>query len=235
MRKLLLFLAIAFMLAAAGPVWAAAEAPPPTPPAAEVVFFIEVALLVAAGRIGGELMQRIGQPAVMGQLLAGIVLGPTVFGALLPDLQAAVFPPEATQHGMIDAVAQLGILMLLLLTGMETDLRLVRRVGLPALFVSVAGIAVPFVLGFTVGEIAPEWIVPDPSQRIVTSLFLGTALSIASVKIVAMVVRDLGFLDATSDRSSSPPPSSTTRSGGSSSASSPALPSTANSGCRVSS
>jgi Kef-type K+ transport system membrane component KefB/nucleotide-binding universal stress UspA family protein len=194
MRKSLPFLTMAFALAAAGPAWAAAEAPPPTPPAAEVIFFIEIVLLIAAGRIGGELMQRIGQPAVMGQILAGIVLGPTVFGTVLPDLQAAVFPPEATQHGMIDAVAQLGILMLLLLTGMETDLRLVRRVGLPALFVSVTGIAVPFVLGFAVGEVAPEWIIPDPGRRVVTALFLGTALSIASVKIVAMVVRDLGFL-----------------------------------------
>ena len=193
MGKSFPILAMAFVLAAAGPAWAAA-APPPTPPAAEVIFFIEIVLLIAAGRIGGELMQRIGQPAVMGQILAGIVLGPTVFGALLPDLQAAVFPPGATQHGMIDAVAQLGILMLLLLTGMETDLRLVRRVGLPALYVSVAGIAVPFVLGFAVGAVAPEWIIPDPGRRVVTALFLGTALSIASVKIVAMVVRDLGFL-----------------------------------------
>ena len=194
MRKSALFLPTGFLLAAAGTAWAAAEAPPPTPPASEVIFFIEVALLIAAGRIGGELMQRIGQPAVMGQILAGIVLGPTVFGALLPDLQAAVFPPEALQHGMIDAVAQLGIIMLLLLTGMETDLRLVRRVGLPALFVSVAGIAVPFVLGVAVGLVAPDWIVPEPDKRIVTALFLGTALSIASVKIVAMVVRELGFL-----------------------------------------
>ncbi len=71
------FLVAAFGLAMAVPAWAAAEAPPPTPPAAEVVFLVEVALLIAAGRIGGELMQRIGQPAVMGQLIAGIVLGPT--------------------------------------------------------------------------------------------------------------------------------------------------------------
>ncbi len=193
MRSPVRLVAMAVVLAAGGPAWAAAEVPP-TAPSAEVLFLVEIALLVAAGWIGGELMQRIGQPAVMGQLVAGVVLGPTVFGALLPDLQATVFPPEATQHGMIDAVAQLGILMLLLLTGMETDLRLVRRVGRPALFVSIAGIVVPFGLGFAAGEMAPEWILPDPAQRVVTSLFLGTALSIASVKIVATVVRELGFL-----------------------------------------
>ena len=175
--------------------YALAAAEPAIPsPASEVVFFIQVAILIVAGRIGGELMQRIGQPAVMGQLVAGIVLGPSFFGVVLPDLQATVFPPDAQQRGMLDAVAQLGVLLLLLLTGMETDLRLVRRVGPPALFVSLAGIAVPFALGFLVGEVAPEWIIPNPEMRVVTSLFLGTALSIASVKIVAMVVRDLGFL-----------------------------------------
>jgi Kef-type K+ transport system membrane component KefB/nucleotide-binding universal stress UspA family protein len=193
MRKSLPLVA-AMVLVAAAPTWAVAAAPPPpTPPTSEVTFFVEVLLLVAAGRLGGELMQRIGQPAVMGQLLAGIILGPSVFGALLPDVQTAIFPPEASQHGMIDAVGQLGIILLLLLTGMETDLRLVRRIGLPALFVSLGGIAVPFVLGFAIGLVAPEWLLPDPAKRIVTALFLGTALSIASVKIVAMVVRDLGF------------------------------------------
>ena len=178
---------------ACGETYGATE-PTVTQPASEILFFVQVAVLIVAGRIGGELMQRIGQPAVMGQLVAGVILGPTVFGTLLPGLQHTVFPPDQIQHGMIDAVGQLGILMLLLLTGMETDLRLVRRIGAPALFISTAGIAVPFFLGFLVGEMAPEWIVPDPSKRVVTSLFLGTALSIASVKIVAMVVRDLGFL-----------------------------------------
>ncbi len=95
---------------------------------------------------------------------------------------------------MLGAVASLGVLMLLLLTGMETDLRLVRRVGRPAVTVSLAGIAVPFASGVLLGEVAPDWILPDPSHRLLTSLFLGTALSIASVKIVAMVVRELGFL-----------------------------------------
>jgi Kef-type K+ transport system membrane component KefB/nucleotide-binding universal stress UspA family protein len=95
---------------------------------------------------------------------------------------------------MVDAVGQLGVLMLLLLTGMETDLRLVRRIGRPAFLVSVAGIVVPFTCGFLLGHFAPDWLIPDPAKRLVTSLFLGTALSIASVKIVAMVIRDLGFL-----------------------------------------
>ncbi len=181
------------LLAGGGVAWAAAATEAPAGPSL-TIFFIQVALLVVAGRIGGEVMQRLGQPAVIGQLLAGIVLGPSVFGALWPHAQAAIFPDRADQHAMIEAVAQLGVLMLLLLTGMETDLRLVRRVGKPAVMVSLAGIAVPFVCGVGLGELAPDWVLPHPDMRLATSLFLGTALSIASVKIVAMVIRDLGFL-----------------------------------------
>src|SRR5712692_9690863 len=107
----------------------------------EVVFLAEIIVLLVCGRVLGEAMQRIGQPAVMGQLLAGILLGPSVLGALSPDLQHALFPGSHEQKSMIDAVSQLGILMLLLLTGMETDLSLVRKVGMTALSVSLAGIA----------------------------------------------------------------------------------------------
>src|SRR5438045_7214896 len=93
----------------------------------EAVFIAQIILLLLCGRLLGEVMQRIGQPAIMGQLLSGVLLGPSVLGALSPELQQALFPASHDQKGMIDAVSQLGILMLLLLTGMETDLSLVRK------------------------------------------------------------------------------------------------------------
>jgi Kef-type K+ transport system membrane component KefB len=71
-------------------------------------------------------MQRFGQPAVMGQLIAGILLGPAVLGMLWPGLQHTLFPGSPEQKAMTDAVGQLGILLLLLLTGMETDLSVFR-------------------------------------------------------------------------------------------------------------
>jgi K+:H+ antiporter len=98
---------------------------------------------------------------------------------------------------MTDAVAQLGILLLLLLTGMETDLSVFRRSRRAAFSVSIAGIAVPFLFGVLLGELLPSSILPDPNKRLITTLFLGTALSISSVKIVAMVVREVGFLRRT--------------------------------------
>lgn len=174
-----------------GAVWAAEGKSGPS----EVVFIFQMMLLIFVGRLLGEAFQRIGQPAVTGQLVAGILLGPTLLGALWPDAQHWLFPPGAKeQKAMLDAVSQVGILMLLLLTGMETDLRLVRRAGLAAASVSLMGIVIPFVCGFTLGELLPDSMIPNPNLRIVTSLFLGTALSIASIKIVAMVVREMNYM-----------------------------------------
>jgi Kef-type K+ transport system membrane component KefB/nucleotide-binding universal stress UspA family protein len=160
----------------------------------EVVFFSQLGLLILFGRLLGEGMQRIGQPAVMGQLLAGIIFGPSVFGLLWPEAQSAIFPRSAEQKSMIEAISQLGILMLLLLTGMETDLKLVTRVRRPAIAISVAGVALPFLGGFMLGEMLPNALLPRPDSRFITALFLGTALSISSVKIVAMVVREMNFM-----------------------------------------
>lgn len=181
---------------AAGLAWSnGALAADTRPGASEVVFIFQLMLLIFVGRSLGEIFQRFGQPAVTGQLVAGILLGPTVLGALWPDAQHWLFPPEQKeQKAMLDAVSQLGILMLLLLTGMETDLPLVRRAGRAALSVSLSGIVVPFACGFILGELLPDTMIPNPQLRIVTSLFLGTAMSIASIKIVAMVVREMNYM-----------------------------------------
>src|SRR5262249_32113190 len=165
-----------------------------SPGPSEVVFLCQIIALLACGRLMGELMQRIGQPAVMGQLIAGILLGPSVLGALWPELQHSLFPASPDQKAMTDAVAQLGILLLLLLTGMETDLSVVRRSRRAAFSVSIAGILVPFLCGVLLGELLPDTLLPNPGERLIAALFLGTALSISSVKIVAMVVREVGFL-----------------------------------------
>jgi hypothetical protein len=165
--------------------------------ASVVVFVAQIVALLIAGRVVGELMQRIGQPAVMGQILAGVVLGPSVLGTVAPGLWHELFPSAAEQKAMLDAVAQLGILLLLLMTGLETDLAVFREARRPALSISIAGIAVPFICGAALGAYLPESMLPSPGRRVITALFLGTALSISSVKIVALVVRDLGFVRRT--------------------------------------
>jgi K+:H+ antiporter len=174
-----------------GPAWAAEGG---GKGASEAIFIAQIVVLMVVGRLVGEAMLRLRQPAVMGQLIAGLMLGPSLFGLLLPDAQHALFPKSPEQKAMIDAISQFGILLLLLLTGMETDLKLVRQTGRASLFASLMGIVIPFVCGVALGEMLPDSMLPDPEKRIITSLFLGTALSIASVKIVAMVVREMNFM-----------------------------------------
>src|SRR3569833_961526 len=161
---------------------------------AEFLLLVQVALLICVGRGLGERMQRIGQPAVIGELLAGLVLGPSLFGWLWPSAQTAIFPHDPAQKAMLDGIAQFGILLLLLLPGMEIDLKLVRKVGRPAVTISIFGIVLPFACGFTLGEMMPDNLLPHPEARLVASLFLGTALSISSIKIVAVVVREMDFM-----------------------------------------
>ncbi|MGX8008278.1 cation:proton antiporter [Mesorhizobium sp. ORM8.1] len=160
----------------------------------EGIFVLELILLLVVGRGIGEILENLGQPAVMGQLIGGILLGPSLLGWLWPAAERLVFADDPSQKSMINAIAQLGVLMLLLLTGMETDLRLVRRVGRACFSISAAGVAVPFVLGFIAAQFMPDALLAAGSERIVAGLFLGTALSISSVKIVAMVVRDMNFM-----------------------------------------
>jgi len=160
----------------------------------ESLFLVQVLLLVVLGRLLGEAMVRIGQPSVMGQIIGGILLGPSVLGVAWPDGGKLLFPDMPEQRAMLDGLAQLGILFMLLLAGMETDLALAVRLRRAALGVSLTGIVVPFACGFALGQMMPADLLPHPEARLVASLFLGTALSISSVKIVASVVREMDFM-----------------------------------------
>jgi len=120
------WLLIPVLLLAAAPAFGAEQAHKGP---SEALFIADVLALMIVGRLLGEAMLRIGQPAVMGQLVAGLLLGPSLFGLLLPDIQHALFPKSPEQKAMIDAISQFGILLLLLLTGPETHLQLVRQTG----------------------------------------------------------------------------------------------------------
>lgn len=160
----------------------------------EVVFIAQLVALMLTGRLLGEAMLRLGQPAVMGQLIAGLLLGPSFLGFIAPDFQHLLFPSAPEQKAMLQGISEAGILLLLLLTGMETDLRLVRATGKASVYASLMGIIIPFGLGVMLGYFMPADMLPHPDHRLITALFLGTALSIASVKIVAMVVREMNFM-----------------------------------------
>jgi Kef-type K+ transport system membrane component KefB/nucleotide-binding universal stress UspA family protein len=155
------------------------------------LLLLQLGLLLAVARLGAELVRRFGMPAVVGELAGGILLGPSIFGYFAPSFFAAVFPPDAFQWHLLDTVGTLGLVFLLLLTGLETDLKLVRTIGRPALIISFTGMLLPFAAGFALGTWLPESFVVHPGQRVLFSLFLATALAISAMPVIAKILIDL--------------------------------------------
>ncbi len=163
----------------------------PIAPHSLFLLLIQLALLIGAARIGAELFKRLGLPAVLGELGAGIVLGPSVFGRMAPVSFLAVFPRAAEQFHLLDVVGTLGMVFLLLMTGLETDVKLVRNLGRAALITSATGMLLPFGLGFALGIFMPDAYLADPHHRVLFSLFLATTMSISAMPVIAKILVDL--------------------------------------------
>lgn len=159
-----------------------------------LLVLIQLSLLLLVARGLGELMRRINLPPVVGELLAGVLLGPSLFGWLFPTLQTHIFPRSQVQSDLLSVVSWLGVLFLLIVTGLETDLNLILRKGKTALLISLGGIVVPFITGFGLGWLLPETFLADPAKRLVFSLFIATAMSISAVPVIAKVLMDLNLI-----------------------------------------
>jgi Na+:H+ antiporter len=143
-----------------------------------LLFSIAVLWLVA--KAGGLVAERLGQPAVLGELLAGIGLGTLAF--LVPGMQRF---SETSENPTLAFLAEVGVLILLFDVGLETDLRALARVGASAVLVAVIGVVVPIVLGAA----ASAWLSPD--KPMLVHVFVGATLSATSVGITARVLKDL--------------------------------------------
>jgi Kef-type K+ transport system membrane component KefB/nucleotide-binding universal stress UspA family protein len=155
------------------------------------LLLVQLALLVTVARVGAEAAKRIGLPAVVGELGAGIALGPSGFGHWFPNGFATIFPPTNESFHLLEAFSAVGMTMLLLLTGLETDIRLVRNLGPAALIASMMGMVLPFGLGFGLGYLTPASYLADPNSRILFSLFMATAMSISAMPVIAKILVDL--------------------------------------------
>ncbi len=163
-----------------------------------LVFLIQLALLVGVARIFGWLMKSVGQPAVVGELLAGVVLGPTLFGRVAPDAFEWVFG-EATVTSVIFGISWLGVIMLLVVIGFETDLGIIARFRNAAISVSAGALLVPLAVAASLAFLVPEsFIGPGPGgegvDRAVFAGFLALALSVSALPVVAKILQDMGYL-----------------------------------------
>lgn len=158
-----------------------------------VTLLISLGALLATARLLGELARRFHQPSIVGELLAGLVLGPTLLGRFAPGFHDTLFPPgDADLRLLIQGIALLAIVMFLLVAGIEVDLSTVWRLGRAALSVSVGGIVLPFALGMAAAYAMPGiFHIPSGVNHNVFALFLATALSISALPVIAKTLLDL--------------------------------------------
>jgi Kef-type K+ transport system membrane component KefB len=159
-----------------------------------LIFWLQLLVLVGVARGLGGLMRRVGQPAVVGELAAGLVVGPSLLGRVLPDVHAYLFPPDPVQDGLLLAVSWIGVVLLLVVTGFETDLKLLSRLGRTSVAVSTFSLVVPLLLGFGLGSALPEVFLGAADQRLPFALFMAVALSISSLPVVAKILMDMGLM-----------------------------------------
>ncbi len=158
---------------------------------AVLLVLLQLSALLIIARLGSEVVKRFGLPTVVGELAAGILLGPTVFGHFLPGPFHQLFPPSAEQFHLLEIVSWLGMILLMLLTGIETDVRLLKNLGRSAFTASVFGMVVPFAAGLALGWEMPVRYVANPDQRTLFALFLATAMSISAMPVIAKILLDL--------------------------------------------
>lgn len=159
-----------------------------------LVFWVGLLVILVAARGLGALMRRVGQPAVVGELLAGLVLGPSILGKIAPDITDWLFPADDAQTAMLFTVGWLGVLLLLVATGFETDLGLIRRLGRAATTVSAGSLLVPAAAGLAVGWFIPSTFVGDDTERYIFALFIAAALSISSLPVIAKILSEMGLM-----------------------------------------
>jgi Kef-type K+ transport system membrane component KefB/nucleotide-binding universal stress UspA family protein len=157
-------------------------------------FFGQLFVLLVTARALGELARAFEFPSVLGELLAGIVLGPSILGNVAPSVFLTVFPAAPIQYHLLEAVSWLGLVMLLVITGFETDLDLIASRAGRAGAIASTSIVVPFVFGFAIAWVLPSAFLANGS-RLVFSLFIATALSISAIPVIAKILLDLDVID----------------------------------------
>lgn len=159
-----------------------------------IVFWVQLFVLVAVARGLGGLARRAGQPAVIGELAAGVVLGPSLLGLALPQVWGWLFPPDPVLAGVMNAVGWLGVFFLLVLAGFETDIPLIRRLGRAAAWVSTGSLVVPLAFGLAIGLLMPDRFLGEGAGRVEFALFMATALAISALPVAAKVLSDLDLM-----------------------------------------
>lgn len=153
---------------------------------------VQLLLLLFAARLLGEISQKLKQPAVIGEIIAGVILGPSILGNIefiSPYVNLYQYPSV-----MLEIVSLLGALMLLFITGYEIDLGLIKHHFKSASSTALGGLVIPFLSGFFICYLVPDKLLVNPEERFIFSLFIATAMSVSAIPVIAKVLIDLNLL-----------------------------------------
>jgi len=164
------------------------------PANAPVSFLLQIALLLTFAAMLGGLAKKLHQPAVLGEILGGITLGPTVFGTLAPGIQSEIFPGAGENAEILHAVAYLGLIAFVFVAGLEVDLSSMKQQRKSTLLTSILGILLPFFLGFGMVMLLPAFWGTAQGDIRIFALFMGTALSISALPVIARILMDLDLM-----------------------------------------
>lgn len=160
-----------------------------------VVFALQIAVMLGCAQFFGHVMRRLGQPAVLGEMIGGIVLGPTLFGMLAPASYAWLFPSSGPVAMVRGGVIKLGMLFFLFIVGLEIDLSQLRKHGISALLVGVIGTLIPLAAGVALVYALPDiWGLHAQEHRKAVALFIGASMANSANPVLARILMDLGLL-----------------------------------------
>lgn len=156
-----------------------------------LLLLAQIGVILAAARGVGLLCRRIRQPQVVGEMVAGILLGPSLLGWALPDLSARLFP--AASLGFVGALSQVGLLVYMFLVGMELDLRMLRERGRTAVATSNASVAAPLLLGVLLAVLMYPSLSQPQVPLAAFALFMGAAMSVTAFPVLARILDERGL------------------------------------------
>lgn len=157
-------------------------------------FLLQIAVLLGVAYVGGQVFKRWKQPTLIGNIIAGVLLGPTILGHWFPEFQILIFKPDQTQANMLSAITWVGLLLFLMEAGIDVNLNVLKRTGSHSIWVSAGGLVIPMISGFTLGALIPENFLIKSSDRFTLSLFLAVSMSISALPPIAMVLREKSML-----------------------------------------
>jgi len=156
------------------------------------IFLLSISLMLFAAKLFGEIFLKLKQPAIIGEILAGIILGPTVLGMISEETFIWLFKSSAETQIIMDGITTLAVVMLLIVTGLEVDLSIVVKQGKAAISTGFWGLIIPFAIGFLFALFFPHLLgIQNTSLKLVFALFIGTALSISALPVIAKTLMDL--------------------------------------------